>query len=160
MRFTLLKMGTAWIYARLNVNVFYINFIYIFKSVTCVTSEFYKFLSVKQKPWIGAPAAAWIRSNSLSRGPENALMESKYPIGETSPIAKPLWLRMSAAFSLPSVSLASYAALTGPTLLLSVVMNRIASPLTLPLRMQDLQSGLCHIQSQKLHQLLCGPDWF
>jgi hypothetical protein len=34
MRFTLLKMAIAGIYARLNVNVFYINLLYVNNSVS------------------------------------------------------------------------------------------------------------------------------
>ena len=33
MRFTLLKMAIAEIYAKLNVNIFYINFLYVIYSV-------------------------------------------------------------------------------------------------------------------------------
>ena len=55
MRFTLLKMAIAGIYARLNVNVFYINLLYVNNSVRLWGVRFQSFFNGKAENVLFCP---------------------------------------------------------------------------------------------------------
>ena len=60
MRFTLLKMAIAGIYARLNVNVFYINLLYVNNSGSYVGWDSRVSLMEKLKMCFFAPAEFYV----------------------------------------------------------------------------------------------------
>jgi hypothetical protein len=67
MRFTLLKMVICFDCTSEDVNLFYINFIYVVNSVSCPSKKLTISDGEDANTWFGVPAAAQISSNLMSR---------------------------------------------------------------------------------------------